>query len=142
VTTVDRAHLARLMASETAEFVAKNPRSRELHERAAAGAASKNKRASAAKKESKRTAAKIEKAEAVDALEGATGCGRWRLVACPADGQRDRAKGVAAARRFRPLVTEPARLRRRDPERVTADLADKARFAWDGLGIHSLGRPF
>jgi large subunit ribosomal protein L31 len=32
--------------------------------RAAAGAASKNKRASAAKKESKRTAAKIEKAEA------------------------------------------------------------------------------
>jgi len=34
VTTVDRAHLARLMASETAAFVAHHVRSRELHERA------------------------------------------------------------------------------------------------------------
>jgi len=34
VTTVDRAHLARLMAAESATFVAHNARSRELHERA------------------------------------------------------------------------------------------------------------
>jgi len=34
VTTVDRAHLGRLMAAETAAFVERHPRSRELHERA------------------------------------------------------------------------------------------------------------
>src|SRR5512133_1624405 len=73
--------------------------------------------------------------EALDAYDRRLGR-RPRRAARPGNAEWNCAEGVAATRGLRPYVAEAAMLRRRDPERVSFDLANEARLACCHLRIH------